>query len=59
MTGKKNMEIQEIVKARSIISNQIRNYMKLDRGKDEFTRLCIIAGELDVLIKILKNDRNK
>ena len=65
------LDREELIKARIIIGNQIRLKMKEDMGKsyldsnktviNPYSRLCIIAGELDVLIKIVKeqNDRNK
>ena len=53
---------EELIIARNILGNEIRYNMKTDLHTEPYSRLCIIAGELDVLIKILKekqDDRNK
>jgi hypothetical protein len=60
------IDIEQIIKARIIISNELRAKMKTDLGKsylnknkqieNPYSRLCLIAGELDILIKVLRED---
>jgi len=39
---------------RKVINNELSNTMKTDQGTNEYSRLCQIRGELDVLIKIIE-----
>ena len=49
------MNKENIEKAREVIRKEIDDNMKLELGTSQFSKLCMIKGELDVLISILDN----
>lgn len=54
------MNIDNLKQARDLISNEIDNSMKLELGTNQFSKLCLLKGDIDLLINYLEEpDKHK
>lgn len=49
------MNLNNLKSVQEILTNEINNSMKLELGTNQFSKLCLLKGDIDYLISLLES----